>query len=76
LWCVHEEPLRSLIEEAWRKAANELDTSPWKLDEPIWTVGSKLCSKRKCKQCPVESLCDNTKGVRFNNAIAFWKDEK
>ena len=74
--CVHEEPLRSLIEEAWREAAEEIDTPPWKLDEPIWTIGSKLCSKRKCSQCPVENLCEKTKGVRFNNAIALWEGAK
>ncbi|MFX0206831.1 MAG: hypothetical protein ACFFDT_12665 [Candidatus Hodarchaeota archaeon] len=71
--CVHEEPLRGLIEEAWREAAYKLSTYPWKLDEPIWTIGSKLCSKRKCSLCPVESLCDKTKGIRFKNAIAHWE---
>jgi len=71
--CVHEEPLRGLIEEAWREAAHGLGTYPWKLDEPIWTVGSKLCSKRRCSLCPVESLCNKTKGVRFVNAIAHWE---
>lgn len=58
--CVHEELLRGIIEEAWREAARTLDTFPWKLDEPIWTIGSKLCSKRKCTLCPVEHLCDKT----------------
>lgn len=71
--CVHEDPLRGLIEGTWRDAAMELGTYPWKLDEPIWTIGSKLCSKRKCSQCPIESLCDKTKGIRFTNAIAFWE---
>jgi len=71
--CVHEEPLRGLVEEAWRKAARGLGTYPWKLDEPIWTVGSKLCSKRRCSLCPVESLCNKMKGIRFVNAIAHWQ---
>lgn len=71
--CVHEEPLRDLIEEVWREAAKELETYPWKLDEPIWTIGSKLCSKRNCSICPVESLCNKTKGIRFTNAIAIWE---
>jgi hypothetical protein len=71
--CVHEEPIRGLIEKVWRDAAAELNTYPWKLDEPIWTIGSKLCSKRKCSQCPVESLCDKTKGIQFKNAIAHWE---
>ena len=30
--CVHEPPLRGLIEEAWRDAAKKLGTPPWKLD--------------------------------------------
>ena len=71
--CVHEEPLRSLIEEAWRIAAKKLGTPPWKLDEPIWSVGSKLCSGRKCGKCPVEELCDKTKGITFKENTVVWK---
>jgi hypothetical protein len=29
--CVHKNPLRGLIEEAWRNAAKEIGTYPWKL---------------------------------------------
>jgi len=50
------EPVRSFIEEAWRSSAPRLNVAPWKLDEPIWTIGSKLCSSRKCGKCPVEDL--------------------
>lgn len=71
--CVHEPPLRGLIEEAWRNAAKKLSTSPWKLDEPIWTVGSKLCSGRKCGRCPVKDLCDRTKGITFKENTAIWR---
>jgi endonuclease III len=71
--CAQENPLRDLIEEAWRNAAKALGTAPWKLDEPIWTVGSKLCSKRKCGQCPVEDLCDNKKGITFKENTVVWK---
>ena len=39
----------------------------------IWTIGSKLCSKKKCSLCPVESLCDKTKGIQYKNAIAHWE---
>ena len=46
--CAQEQPLRGLIEETRRHAAKTLGTVPWKLDEPIWTVGSKLCGGRKC----------------------------
>jgi len=71
--CVHKDPLRSLIEEAWRNAAKKIDTYPWKLDEPIWTVGSKLCSKRLCSNCPVEDLCGKVKGIKFKGAIMLWE---
>ena len=71
--CAQDEPLRSLIEEAWRNAAKKLDTAPWKLDEPIWTTGSKLCSGRKCGRCPVKSLCDKTKGITFKENTVIWK---
>jgi hypothetical protein len=71
--CAQEQPLRSLIEEAWRHAAQTLGTAPWKLDELIWTVGSKLCSERKCGQCPVEDLCDKTKGITFKENTVVWK---
>jgi len=71
--CVHEPPLRGLIEEAWRNAAKKLGTPPWKLDEPIWTVGSKLCSGRKCGRCPVKDLCNKTKGITFRENTATWR---
>ena len=67
--CVHKNPLRGLIEEAWRNAAREIETYPWKLDEPMWTVGSKLCSKRQCAKCPVEDLCGKSKGVKFKGDV-------
>jgi hypothetical protein len=71
--CAQEQPLRGLIEEVWRNAATTLGTAPWKLDEPIWTIGSKLCSGRKCGQCPVENLCDRTKGITFKENTVVWK---
>jgi len=71
--CVHKNPLRGLIEEVWRNAAKEIGTYPWKLDEPMWTVGSKLCSKRSCDKCPVEDLCDKSKGVRFKGDVLLWE---
>lgn len=71
--CVHKNPLRGLIEEVWRNAAKKIETYPWKLDEPIWTVGSKLCTKRICSNCPVEDLCDKAKGIRFKDAVMTWE---
>lgn len=71
--CVHKEPLRGLIEGVWRDAAKEIKIYPWQLDEPIWTVGSKLCSKRLCGNFPVEDLCDKVRGIRFKEAIMTWE---
>lgn len=70
--CAQENPLRNLIEEAWRNAAKRFDIAPWKLDEPIWTIGSKLCSGRKCGKCPVKDLCAKTKGVTFKENTVMW----
>jgi endonuclease III len=71
--CVHKNPLRGMIEEIWRDAAKEIDTYPRKLDEPIWTVGPKLCSKRLCGRCPIEDLCDKVKGIRFRGDVLSWE---
>jgi len=70
--CANDDPLRSVIQEAWREAARALEIAPWKLDEPIWNIGSKLCTQRKCHQCPVERLCNKTKGITFKeNLLVF-----
>ena len=71
--CAQENPLRSLIEEAWRNAAKKFAVAPWKLDEPIWTIGSKLCSGRNCGKCPVKDLCDKTKEIRFKENTVIWR---
>jgi endonuclease III len=71
--CIHDEPLRNLIEEAWRDAAKTLSTAPWKLEQPIVTTISKFCSNKKCEQCPIENLCDKTKGIKFKNNTVTWR---
>jgi len=71
--CANDDPLRSLIQEAWRKAAKTIGTAPWKLDEPMWNIGSKLCAYRRCGQCPVNVYCDKTKGVAFRDNLLIWE---
>jgi len=71
--CVYEDPLRSIIQTVWRCAANKLNIYPWKLDEPIWTIGLSLCVKWKCRRCPVEDLCDKVKGYRIVGGSLGWK---
>lgn len=73
--CANDDPLKSIIQEAWRRAAKALGVAPWKLDEPMWNIGSKLCAYRKCSQCPVEKLCNKTKGVIFRENMVIWTAE-
>lgn len=70
--CIHNNPLRGLIEDVWREAAQKIGTSPWKLDEPIWTIGSKLCTKKLCNTCPVESFCNKNFDITFKGSTMFW----
>ncbi|MEM2603599.1 MAG: N-glycosylase/DNA lyase [Candidatus Korarchaeum sp.] len=70
--CVNDDPLKIIIQNAWREVAKALGVAPWKLDEPIWNIGSKLCAYRKCGQCPVENLCNRTKGVIFKDNMVIW----
>ncbi len=44
--CIHHEPIRPMIENVWSEAAKKLSIPAWYLDEPLWPIGSKLCSKR------------------------------
>lgn len=74
--CVNDYPLRSIIQEAWRNAARKHGVPPWRLDEPIWNIGSKLCVKRKCSQCPVEPHCNKTNGIAFRENIIIWEKAK
>jgi hypothetical protein len=48
--------LRALVREVWRRAA-AAGVPAWKLDEPMWNIGSKLCAKDRCLECPVKELC-------------------
>jgi len=72
--CVNDDPLRSLIQEAWREAAKTVGIAPWKLDEPMWNIGSKLCTYRRCGRCPVNAYCDKTKGVTLRENLLIWEN--
>jgi len=66
--CIHHEPVRPMIEDVWDHAAERIEAPAWYLDEPLWSVGSKLCSKKKCAKCPVRNLCEGNFRVRFKGA--------
>lgn len=74
--CIHNNPIRSLIEEVWRKAANKIGQAPYELDEPIWTIGSKLCAKKKCRKCPVHGLCEHNFDAQLKNNRLIWSSTK
>lgn len=62
--------IKNAIEGVWRKVASEVNCPPWKLDEPIWTIASNLCSHQfKCNTCPVEKLCNKDFNYGFQNGI-------
>ncbi|MEM0449153.1 MAG: hypothetical protein QW520_04960 [Methanomassiliicoccales archaeon] len=69
---VNNNPLRNLIQEVWRKAAIAVGTEPWKLDEPIWNIGSKRCAVGKCNQCPIIHLCEKKRDVTFQGNRVIW----
>ena len=67
--CIHHEPIRPMVEDVWNQVAKNLDVPAWYLDEPLWSIGSKLCSKKKCGRCPVKELCQNNFNVKFKESI-------
>jgi len=66
--CIHHDPIRSLIEDVWSEAAKNIEIPSWYLDEPLWSIGSRLCSKRKCKKCPIIEYCNNNFNIRFKGS--------
>lgn len=66
--CIHHKPLRPIIENVWNEAAKRIGVPAWYLDEPLWSVGSKLCSKKRCYRCPITKLCSKIFEVKFKGA--------
>ena len=66
--CIHHEPIRPMIENVWSEAAKKLSIPAWYLDEPLWSIGSKLCSKKNCNRCTIREWCNRNFNVRFKGA--------
>ena len=66
--CIHHEPVRPMIEDIWDQAAQEIGVPAWYLDEPLWSIGSKLCSKKGCGRCPVAEECEKNFYVKFKGS--------
>jgi N-glycosylase/DNA lyase len=71
--CIHEPPIQPSVEEVWRRAAKAMNIAPWELDEPMWTIGSKLCSRSYCSPCPVQHLCAKNFCVTIQGSNVYWK---
>lgn len=41
----------------WIQAAYKNHLSACKIDQYLWSIGSKLCAKRDCKNCPLSETC-------------------
>lgn len=66
--CIHSEPVRPMVEDVWNQAAQKISVPAWYLDEPLWSVGSKLCSKKTCGRCPIKELCQRSFEVKFKGS--------
>jgi len=66
--CIHNEPIRPVIEDIWSQATKRLGIPAWYIDEPLWSIGSKLCSKRNCGHCPIRELCEKRFTVKFKGS--------
>jgi len=71
--CINEPPIQPGIEQVWRNAAKALDIAPWQIDEPMWTIGSNLCSDHHCQPCPVKDLCLKNFDAFISSNMLFWK---
>jgi len=66
--CIHHKPVKPLIEDVWNQAAQKIGVPAWYLDEPLWSIGSKLCSKKKCERCPAEDECEKNFNVKIKGS--------
>ncbi len=71
--CIHEPPVQPAIEDVWRNVATSLGIAPWQLDEPIWIVGSKLCTWKNCAPCPVKDLRDKNFDIKIQGNKIYWE---
>lgn len=70
---VNEPPIQTSIEQVWREAAKAIDIAPWQIDEPMWTIGSNLCSSQNCHPCPVKEICLRNFDATISSNRLFWK---
>ncbi len=50
----------AIVEELsliWVKASQMENIDPCETDRNLWLLGSLLCSKEKCSQCPLDDMC-------------------
>jgi len=45
------------IREVWKEIANRIKVAVIEFDTPLWFLGGKYCSKRKCRICSFKKYC-------------------
>ena len=53
----HENNLIEQLSSTWVKASQTENVDPCETDRNLWLLGSLLCSKKKCSQCPLNDMC-------------------
>jgi len=74
--CIHHEPVRPMIEDTWNQAAKRIGVPAWYLDEPLWSIGSRLCSKRKWERCPIKEMCQKNLHYKFKGSNIWCAPER
>jgi len=49
---------RAAVMDVWKRASKAIGCGPYQLDQPIWSMASRLCKNKLCNLCPVEGLCE------------------
>lgn len=57
--------IRNQVEHVWSEATKNWGIPAAYLDEPLWTIGSKLCANKQCSPCPLKDICEKNFSVTF-----------
>lgn len=58
--CKSRNPNSKELEElsnCWIKAGKKINITPTLVDKYLWELGNRLCSKKKCEECPLGKNC-------------------
>lgn len=49
------------LSNTYVEVGNELGINPSDIDKYLWELGSTLCNKKKCSECPIKNYCKKGK---------------